>query len=484
MAKTAAVDSLFLANAATVNAMENSKRVQAEGASFSQAMTDASKDAPLGMTKSDDLISSRGVSVESRRKPQMNADNAKASDDTSKVKAADETQAKGEDTEIAKEVINKADNIKEEIKDKLGVTDEDIENAMTALGLLPQDLLNADSLKDLVMEISECEDSFDFLTNADLYKGMQDILNTAGDIVKEIAQSFGISEIEVNALLDDSNLFEKVLEENNNDLGNVAFGPNMENEAFQAEVPEIAPESNRFVPKEERLLQDDFHRVNVTLVKEDEGAGISSQSRTETFRNISLTEKSQFNNEQGMQDMPMSTTSVSVNELGEVVKTVESFSSSFSDGNSIMSQVTETIKLNVGSDTTSMEMLLHPASLGTVNMQISSQNGVITAHILVQNEAVRAALESQLSVLLDTFEEQGRSVEAVEVSVANYDLDRGMNQQQDERERENAFRMGKSARRRLRLDDISDEDITELEEGEQIAADMMRRQGNTLDYMA
>ena len=151
-----------------------------------------------------------------------------------------------------------------------------------------------------------------------------------------------------------------------------------------------------------------------------------------------------------------------------------------------MSQVTQSIRVNYSAETTSMEMQLHPASLGTVNMNIASTNGVVTAHILVENEAVKAALESQLITLQQTFEDQGMKVEAVEVTVANYDLNKGNSSDTEngnsERESARAGRVG--TRRRINLNDLEEADIEDLDEDEQIAADMMARSGNSVDYTA
>lgn len=171
-----------------------------------------------------------------------------------------------------------------------------------------------------------------------------------------------------------------------------------------------------------------------------------------------------------------------VNNLGEVVETVTHYSNGQAD--SIMSQVTESIRVNYSPDTTSMELQLHPASLGTVNMQIASNNGVVTAHILVQSEAVKAALESQLITLQQTFTEQGQRVEAVEVSVANYDLNRGTGSDagsdNGEQTSSRAGRVG--TRRRINLNDLDEEDIDGLSEEEKLSADMMARSGNSVDY--
>ena len=223
-----------------------------------------------------------------------------------------------------------------------------------------------------------------------------------------------------------------------------------------------------------------------------------SESVTETFKATTKSDETElkgssegFENASRFAEVEMAnaaqeTTVVhtEVNNLGEVVETVTHYSNGQAD--SIMSQVTESIRVNYSPDTTSMEMQLHPASLGTVNMQIASNNGVVTAHILVQSEAVKAALESQLITLQQTFEEQGQRVEAVEVSVANYDLNRGTGSDAgSDNGQQSPGRAGRvGTRRRINLNDLDEEDIDELSEEEKLSADMMARSGNSVDYTA
>ena len=134
--------------------------------------------------------------------------------------------------------------------------------------------------------------------------------------------------------------------------------------------------------------------------------------------------------------------------------------------------------------TTSMELQLHPASLGTVNLNIVSQNGVVTAQLLVQTESVKEALKAQMIQLQETFDEQGTKVEAVEVAVASYDLDRGPFQDRDDRQdRQNADR-GSHRKINLNLNDLDDEEISNLDEENQLARHVMEMNGTSIDFSA
>ena len=150
----------------------------------------------------------------------------------------------------------------------------------------------------------------------------------------------------------------------------------------------------------------------------------------------------------------------------------------------IMNQIVEYMKINLKADTQTMELQLHPASLGTVNVQIMAKDGGLTAHFTTQNEAVRAVIETQLIQLKNQFEEQGIKVDAVEVTVANHAYGQQFSQDNGEEQQEQA-KSGKGRRRMINLDQIEeDEALEEMEESERIAVEMMQANGSTVDYTA
>ncbi|MCR5691905.1 MAG: flagellar hook-length control protein FliK, partial [Eubacterium sp.] len=87
----------------------------------------------------------------------------------------------------------------------------------------------------------------------------------------------------------------------------------------------------------------------------------------------------------------------------------------------IVDQVVNQIKVRVMPETTSLEMQLHPESLGRVNIQVSAAaQGMNTAVITVENEMAKVALEAQMNQLKEQFDAQGLKVDAVEVTVAEF----------------------------------------------------------------
>lgn len=112
----------------------------------------------------------------------------------------------------------------------------------------------------------------------------------------------------------------------------------------------------------------------------------------------------------------------------------------------IVDQVVNHIRIRVLPQTTSMELQLNPESLGRVHLSVSSNQGVATATLTVQNEMAKEALESQLVVLRENLESQGLKVESVEVNVSHF----GFKNQEDSNNHN--FDRKKGSARRFRVD--------------------------------
>lgn len=382
--------------------------------------------------------------------------------------------------EFAEKVTAEAETIKDAIKEELGVTEEELVQAMETLGLSLQDLLNTDSLKELMLTLSGAEDSLSLLTNAQLYDSMKEIMQVTADAAGEIKAEFLLTDDEFAQLLKDGLLTEEL-----NAGEQMPLEDGLQPDADPAQMPvEDAPEKTPPTVKVEVERSEDTRttdpiKADSTAEAKEETKGIVLPQTQESNTGKSGAEAQ--NNELSGQTTQ---TTVTTNTVGDMVETVKQFAQSYVDGEEIMRQITEYVKVNIGADTTSLEMQLHPESLGTVNMQITSQNGIVTAQLLVQNEAVKAALETQLVQLQETFAQQGQKVESVEVTVANYNLDRGPDQNSGEPSERQEENTRGTARRRLNLNDLDMDTLDELDEEEQLAAAVMNMHGNSVDFTA
>lgn len=141
---------------------------------------------------------------------------------------------------------------------------------------------------------------------------------------------------------------------------------------------------------------------------------------------------------------------------------------------SIVKQVIEQVKLNIKTDVTSVQMQLYPEHLGKVAIQVVSKNGILTAQIAAENEGAKAALESQLSALKESFDNQGLKVESVEVMVSSRGFDQNTDANSNSSDNQ---KQGRRIRKSL-LEEL--EGIEETPEEE----DLKSALGNTVSYTA
>lgn len=142
---------------------------------------------------------------------------------------------------------------------------------------------------------------------------------------------------------------------------------------------------------------------------------------------------------------------------------------------SITDQVINQIKVTMKNDVTSLQMQLYPEHLGKVSVQVVAKNGVLTAQIAAENETAKMALESQLALLKESFEQQGLKVESVEVMVASKGFDQNTESGSDaSSEGQNS---GKRGKRNL-FEHLEETDATDGEN------DLKEALGNTVSYTA
>ena len=103
---------------------------------------------------------------------------------------------------------------------------------------------------------------------------------------------------------------------------------------------------------------------------------------------------------------------------------------------SMISQIAEAARVNLDGESTTLEMILNPESLGKIYLNVSSKEGNLKAQLMTENEIVKEALENQMVALKENLNKAGIKVEAVEVSVATHEfeknLEEGMHQQEEQ----------------------------------------------------
>ena len=417
-------------------------------------------------------------------------------------------EASGQETEsldeekikdLAEEISEITNQIVDKIKSEFEVTDEEIEEAMEVLGLTIADLTKPTELRNLLMELTGTTDSIELLTNVELYDSVKEVTDFASNLFTEVAKDFSLSTEQLTEMINTES-FEEAL----NEVDVSVTSNEAETEADAEVVSEVTVDKTT----DAALAFENSDKANANETKpvesnnsnESEEVPIDTEKKApdkiekpESFAqsnlmndeamNVRSENRKNFNfDNSNNQDLSLgqtgTVTNQTVNTVGDIVETVPSYTTG-TDTDNIMRQVTDYVKVHISEDVTKMEIELHPASLGTVNMQINSQNGQITAHLTVQNELVKSVLETQMIKLQETFDEQGTKVSAIEVTVAEYSL----NSQSDNNysEERNGRNYG-SKKKGINLNEIGS--LDELDEEEQLEAKVMEMNGSSVNYTA
>ena len=368
-----------------------------------------------------------------------------------------EKELTAEEMENAMAVLGTAaEGMIQQTADLLEIPVEELLDLMEDMGMEPLDILDPAKLTTLFVQASGAEDSYALVTDGELYEDYQALMKQLDAVLQESGQELEADDVLMPELL--SKLTEQ--------------------QTVQQPVQQTVQKE---IPVEEAAQKDSNPEVLVeTTVQstadavKDTGVDDRENNQKESSSDKEQTGKGETGNIflQNLREGDFQP---------EVQQTAELSAAAEADTENIMKQIMDYMKLQLRADTTNLEMQLHPASLGTVQVQIASKAGAVTANFIAQNEAVKAALESQMVQLTQRFEEQGVKVEAIEVTVQTHEFERNLDQGRG-REQQSGEPAKKGRTRRINLNDAVS--LEDMEADDALAADIMAANGNTVDYTA
>ena len=345
----------------------------------------------------------------------------------------------------------------------LDMTDEELERYLAENGMCVMDLLLQNNLADFVADVAADGDSLKLLTDSNLSETFSELGDELKNLVVTAAQDMDISVEELNKYIQSTDF---------TDVSNAEFAdevvgtidktadtdellsrrqnnPELENNGSTAEEPEP-----------ELMLKD---KITVAPGEDDE-------PQSGTFQKSDESLSGQFLN-------------TLIENVDNAVQAKEDFKGYSVNSENIVRQLVDAIKVNVNSSFSEMELQLQPENLGKLNLVITSRDGIITAQFMAENDVVKSAIENQIVMLKDNFEQQGLKVEAVEVMVQTHGFEMGKNlegrgdnpQDDDDRHRTSRILTLEEINAIIGDDEAADEDV--------LAAEMLRASGGNVDYL-
>lgn len=408
----------------------------------------------------------------------------------SKIKTDEKEAITSDDVENVKDEVNDfAKKVKDVIEEELDVSEEEINKAMEVLGLTVIDLAQPENLVKLVNQLTDNVDSIS-LVLSDEFKN---ILDSVIDFTDQLLENTGISLDDISSILnaDFSEELPKMeiqLEDFTveNPEGNENLLENVDENA-QSEEPIITVTVEKEVDTtEEGTESTGGEEVTVeqttdkTSSSENAADGFSSSEGEKNNSQGSLGEsKIQSNFENVIVDNSKITFDYSSYDETITLSTGETVSTQ-----EMIDQIVEQARILNTSESSTMEMTLNPEGLGKIYMEVTQKGDEITAKIYTENEIVKEALENQMSTLRAELNQTSSKVTSIEVSVGTHEFEKNLEENEHSNEQNNE-QANQNQKRRTRID-LNDLDSLSglMTEEEQLVAQIMRENGNTLDFQA
>ena len=378
----------------------------------------------------------------------------------------EETNGMEADTKLQEAVNEAGKELMAQLADELNISEEDVVNAMQVLGLMAVDLLNPSNIAQMLTQLSGQEETIDLITDTDIYTSLQDLMEGAESMKSELMNEFDLSEEQLQAgIADAKENFGKVLEEKLED------GTDENVNAQVGEGVKEIKDTKTGAPQSEAFTDQpvsEEKKVEITTSGSKEGGNKNSLNSGAESSNL-------FN--QVMDNIA----EAAVNAEGADMV-------SYADREqmeNIIRQITEKITISAKNEETSMELQLHPASLGNVNILLTSGKDGIVAKFTAQNHLVKEAVEAQMVQLQQKFDEQGIKVNSIEVTIASHGFEQNLEQGNQRQSGEAQAERKVKSLRRINLGDLQeDEEIEAQNDAERIALQMMAANGNMVDFSA
>lgn len=351
---------------------------------------------------------------------------------------------------MLKDLLAEVENIDEDTV----VTDEQIQEVLSSMGINLQDLLKVSELKNFILELNGSTE-----VNILIDEKLASMINKFTAELENILKTNGISDVEsfLSELENTINEAQKVLEVNS-DSNELSANSVLADTDVEAQIVEDVPEKDKNTSS--TVIKND----KVTDTKIEINVSEDSYQSSSNSENFGETKNQIMTNLNQAVENALNT--ANVNDVSAYVDSVQEAD--------IIRQIIDNIKLNISKETTSLELQLNPEHLGKVQINVASKDGVMQAQIIAETEAAKNAIEGSIAALKEAFQNQDLKVEAVEVMVATYEFFNQSDAGEKQGENSPSKKTGV-----INMVEIPEEEMTE---DELIEAEMMRAKGNSVSY--
>lgn len=367
------------------------------------------------------------------------------------------------------------------ISEEYGVSEEEINQLLEDMGLSVLDLLNPQNLVNFIVQLTGVASGEELLLDESFLSVMETLDNLAEGLMKELNVDMeGLQE-----LINQMDIVDTETELPASFQENLEAAIENADDAQTAQVTENTTQTTEVEVEVKVEKQEDTSKVQ-TQTTDTEDATVGQNTKEDiSFTGNQNSDGGSLLNHQSSANETIVTqqTTVNVNQVTDMSQT--QFSSYMAaDTVQIIEQIVQQMRVTATAETTSMEMQLNPENLGKVYVNISSEEGVVNAQFHATNEVVKEVLEAQIATLRENLNQAGVKVDAIEVTIASHEFERNLEQNHQNPEENKEVQEANTSRRRNLSVDSLDELSGVMTEEETLVAQMMKDNGNSVDFTA
>ncbi len=369
--------------------------------------------------------------------------------------------------DVSKQKIDNRENVKEKTVENVNEKDKKVE-VEAEIAILLSSLLNLD-IEQVHQFLENNELTMDnikefILTELDLQNATQLLsVEGLGNAIKEISALLE----NISGETDSQNNFQNILssleeemvaevetKESNNatseglenvTMDKLANTENATNVTYSTVIDEL-PEELVIAEVDETV--ENVEQLEVSVEGDEAVQAVNTQTENSNdFLN--------FSNNQSNQDIfNVQAQDVEIKNVAEFSKIANAKMTNFNSQN-VIKQIVDNVKVNFDPSYTEIKMQLSPENLGDVTLKVITENGIVTAQFIAENERVKEVIESNFTHLNDTLKEKGIDVSELSVSVGQDDSNN------DSLQHFNRERSKSSSRISQIINDINEEEMQE-----------------------
>lgn len=311
--------------------------------------------------------------------------------ENTEVKSAEETKEPVITETQQEELVNK-------LAEALGITPDEIMQILNQLNIQITDLAQPEIMGNFVQALYGVDSKIDLLNIPQVNEVFAAIEDTVSDFLNSV-------EADASKVITQQSVIV---------TANVSQNVNSQNTAVQNQNPA------------EQIITDGEPESSEPAERQITSINHESQSADTDAGGQSAGGQKEFSSESGEQIIDLddilneaSHAAHADTQRSAVESTVSVKTEAPVSNREVMDQITDSMKTEVRVGESEIRMTLKPESLGEVSLKIVTQNGIVTAQFIAENQRVKEIIESNFNELKESLAEAGVSISELSVSVGN-----------------------------------------------------------------